>query len=107
MSDDRHRIALIVFALLLTFASLGRWPYFVYTILRLSVCIASGTWAYRAFEHERGVWIWLFAGIALLYNPFFPIRMHRSDWTVVNLLTALLFAASATVSWVTKKRSSA
>jgi hypothetical protein len=41
-------------------------------------------------------WVWIFAAVALLMNPFVPIRMHRTDWQPIDLcLSVLLICWSA------------
>jgi hypothetical protein len=45
-------------------------------------------------------WVWVFTAVALLMNPFVPIRMHRTDWQPVDLfLVVLLFCWSALSSY--------
>jgi hypothetical protein len=79
-------------AVLLLFA-LGQWPYGYYTFLRVAVTAAA---AYNAFRCDsESLWLWLFLGIALLFNPLFPVHMRRADWAVFDVAAAVAFAAFA------------
>ena len=36
-------------------------------------------------------WIFIFAGVGILYNPFLQIHLTREIWTILNIITAGLF----------------
>jgi len=78
-------------------AALGRWPYGFYVLLRLFVTVAAVYLAYTAAQRRRVFWAWLMGAIALAYNPILPLRMQRSDWQIVNILTCLPLGAFAAV----------
>lgn len=44
-----------------------------------------------------------FAGLAVLFNPIFPIYLSRSTWSVLDIGTALAFAWSAGTLGVRKQ----
>ena len=73
-------------------AALGRWPYAFYILLRLFVSVTAVYVAYTSAQsgglRGRGSW----GAIALAYNPILPLRMHRADWQVVNVVTCVPFA---------------
>jgi len=47
-------------------------------------------------------WTWAFVAVALLLNPFLPIRMQRAQWQPIDLwLGILLFGWS--VYWFLRK----
>lgn len=70
-------------------------PYGYYLFLRLALCITAGLIAYWAFERKSeqiGLWTIVFGVIALLYNPIFRIHLTREIWSVLNVLTAAVYA---------------
>lgn len=50
--------------------------------------------AYRAVEHNRQMWAWAFGATALLFNPFFPVRLDRKTWAVLDVGGAVLMCVS-------------
>jgi hypothetical protein len=69
-------------------------PYAFYPGLRGLVC---GSALYLLFQmHSKKIaktnnWLILFAGMAILYNPLFPVFLPKSAWVVINLATAYIF----------------
>ena len=68
--------------------------YDYYTILRFVVCGTSSYGAYLAYESEKKPWLWLFGGIAILFNPFLKIYFQKSNWTIIDIATAFVFLIS-------------
>jgi uncharacterized membrane protein len=83
------RLPAIIPALLLLAAVFGRWPYGFYTLLRFVVCGCSAYLAVKANNTRNVAWTWIMGGMAVLFNPILPIRIHRSDWQVVDALAAV------------------
>lgn len=66
-------------------------PYGYYIFLRWAVCLSFMYLAYRAYEAEKqDGWIWVFGGVAALYNPIATIHLGREVWEVVNVATVAL-----------------
>lgn len=69
-------------------------PYVFYPALRLLVC---GSSAYLIYLHrerwgsEISGWVLVFGGMAVLYNPIFPVFLPKAVWVVVNLISAAVF----------------
>ena len=65
-------------------------PYGYYQFLRLVAC---GVFAFGAYvTHEKGETVlpWLLGGIALLFNPIFPVYLDRSIWFILDVVVALI-----------------
>lgn len=63
-------------------------PYGYYTLVRLVAC---GTFGYAAFvAYGRGYQVmpWLFAVVAVLFNPIIKVHFSKEIWMVVDLLSA-------------------
>jgi FtsH-binding integral membrane protein len=84
-------VASIIFLVLAVF---GRWPYFLYVLLRLVVCVSAVYLAIEAYKLRRTTWGWIMAAAGVLFNPVIPIRMARADWQALDLLGAVVFAFS-------------
>ena len=67
-------------------------PYGYYNISRWVVCGSAIFFSHRLHRNHDTVFAWLFAGLAILYNPIFPIHLYDKEiWIVVNALTAIVF----------------
>jgi hypothetical protein len=93
-------------AILLLIASNGRHPYGFYMVLRLVITVGAVYWAWRVYQVGLWAWSWVFAAVALLLNPFLPIRMQRTQWEPIDLwLGVLAFVWCG--YWLIRKRGAA
>ena len=72
----------------------ARMPYGYYTFTRIVVCgvatfIAVINWQFDSLR----LWSGLFGGLAILFNPIFPIYLNRGTWFYLDMGAALIFAA--------------
>jgi hypothetical protein len=91
-------------AILLLIAATGRHPYGFYMVLRLAVTVGAVYWAWRVYQVGLRAWSWVFAAVALLLNPFLPIRMQRTQWQPVDLWLGVLSLAWCGY-WLIRKKS--
>ena len=89
-----HLIPCVVVAGLLILA-LVPWPYAYYQLLRWAVCAAAVFVAYKAYTWKQKWAVWVFAAIAVIFNPLAPIHLPREAWQVIDLPVAALFAVAA------------
>ncbi len=91
---SRERILEVVLtmlgAVLLLIAAVGKHPYGFYMVLRLVITVGAVYWAWRAYKARLRGWAWAFVAVALLLNPFLPIRMHRAQWQPIDLYVGIL-----------------
>ena len=67
-------------------------PYGYYFLSRLVVCICAIFFLSQLYKLKEGTSLFIFVGIAILYNPLFPIHLgDKSIWIVVNIITAIFF----------------
>jgi len=86
--------ALYLIPAIMSVIGLAHLPYGYYQLLRL---VITGTAAYLAWRgFERGDWSIpaIFALVALLFNPLFPVHFEREQWAVVNVGVAALYLAA-------------
>lgn len=69
-------------------------PYEYYILLRFICCACFAFLAFRFYETARIGWVWTFAVIAIIYNPFIRVHLTREIWTVVNIFTIIIAIAS-------------
>jgi hypothetical protein len=86
-------VSALVAAAFLLLAALSRWPYVFYILLRIAVCAIGLYLAHTAYITKRMFWVWVFGAIAVTFNPILPLRMHRSDWSTLNVISATIFGA--------------
>lgn len=91
MKNYWYLLAVGVFLL----GALGSWPYAYYQLLRWVVCGVATYTAYSAFEMDHAGLGWLMVAIAVLFNPIAPIYLAKGTWSVLDLVTAIIFFVSA------------
>jgi len=50
--------------------------------------------AYLSYSLKKQVWLWIFAGIALLFNPIIPFHLSRDTWQFIDIVIAIIFFVS-------------
>ena len=67
-------------------------PYGYYFLSRIVVCVCAVYFASQLYRANEQNSVFIFGGIAVLYNPLFPIHLgDKSIWIVVNIITGILF----------------
>jgi hypothetical protein len=70
-------------------------PYGYFIFLRFACCAAFSFWALAAHENQEPKWRNAFVVIALLYNPFLPVKLGDPViWMLVNIATLFFVVAS-------------
>ncbi len=89
-----------IIVIILLLIAVGNRPYDYYTLLRLIVCVISIYCLYVSYRHKLESWVWIFAIIAVLFNPLFPIYLDKTIWIVIDFLVVAIYGISF---WATKK----
>lgn len=79
---------LAIVMLLLTFLD---WDYGFYQILRWVVSGSAVYIAYQNYLQQRTQWVWMFAIIAILFNPISPIHLEREMWSFIDIIIAVIY----------------
>lgn len=89
-----HLLPCLLTAAALVYA-IGDRPYAVYQVLRVVTTATAALLVALGAVHRRWWVVWLFGVVALLFNPFAPIRMTKADWRVIDGVSAGLFTLAA------------
>lgn len=82
----------VVIASVAVLVGLADLPYGYYMLLRIILCGVSSFLLLGANLDLQPWHRWMLVGCALLYNPFFPVRLgEKTVWIVLNLLTVSVF----------------
>lgn len=68
-------------------------PYGYYNLLRLAVCLCSIALSISQFREKGRVSgaLIVFAFLAMLFNPIWPVHLDRAVWLPVDLISAAIF----------------
>ncbi|MBI2448631.1 hypothetical protein HYV44_03720 [Candidatus Microgenomates bacterium] len=77
------------------------WPYFYYQFLRWLVCGVSAYSAYSEYEEKDQLWLWIFAVIAIIFNPIASFYFQREIWATFNVVASVIFIVNLAI---TKRR---
>ena len=83
-----------IIAAAMLFWALDDHPYSYFTLLRVVVCGVAVYCAVQANEYDRSSWTWIFGGIAVLFNPIWPIHLDRETWQVVDATVGVVMLVS-------------
>jgi hypothetical protein len=87
------KVPLLICMFGLFLAAVGHFPYDFYVLLRVAVFATCAVEFLSFRESQRTIWSGALLLTGLMYNPVFPIRLHRSTWVVINWATLFLFGA--------------
>lgn len=69
-------------------------PYGYYLLLRIVVFSIFVYLFYNAYHIQNDKHLWLYGISGIIYNPFLRIHLTRSLWSIVNILTVIIFIYS-------------
>jgi hypothetical protein len=78
------KLSLILIPLLL--ACLLPMPYGYYQLVRV---LATAAFAFLAYQERENSLLWVFVGLALLFQPFEKIALGRTVWNIVDIAVAV------------------
>ena len=78
------KLSLILIPLLL--ACLLHMPYGYYQLVRV---VATAAFAFLAYQERENSLLWVFIGLALLFQPFEKIALGRTVWNIVDIAVAV------------------
>lgn len=85
-------IKIILAALLLI--CLADMPYGYFQLVRFIGLIGFSILCYQAYLRKKDSQIILYAGLALLFQPFFKVALGREIWNILDVLVAFLLLFS-------------
>ena len=83
-----ERIIKIILSLML-FLCLAKMPYGFYQFVRFAGLIGFTILAYQANRQGRQTEMLIYAGLALLFQPFFKIALGRQMWNIVDVVVGI------------------
>jgi hypothetical protein len=88
-------VAWLIAAVMLVFAAAEKQPDNFYSLLRWVCCAVFAYSAVTSFQMKRMLWLWIFAVLAILFNPIFLSLRDRSLWIAADWLSigAMVIAA--------------
>lgn len=95
MKLSNQKILTIIASGFLLVALFDGLPYGYFTLLRFVVCAVGVYIAYKIYvSNNDSLWVWLFGGIAILFNPIIPIHFERETWWIIDLIIGGIFVLS-------------
>ncbi len=90
---DKSNIKIILAILLLL--CLLHMPYGYYQFVRLVSLVGFVFLAYEAYQLKKETEVYIYIGLAILFQPLFKIALGRSLWNIVDVIVAgwLIFSA--------------
>jgi hypothetical protein len=83
--DKAIKIILAIFF----FLCLTDMPYGYYQLVRFAGLVGFAILAYQTHEQGRQTEMIIYAGLALLFQPFFKIALGREMWNIVDVIVGL------------------
>jgi hypothetical protein len=98
--------ALAVATAMLAFAVVPGLPYGYFQFLRWVACAAFCIAAIASYQRNVAIFIWIFAIMAILFNPIRTIHFDREIWSVIDILAGIV-ALTGMVILIVKDRNQA
>jgi len=87
------KLIFLIPAIFLCIIPFFKFPYGIYTLLRIVVTLSSAFIIYDNYKRINNVnsTIVIFSIILIVFNPLFPIRLNRELWLPLDLITAAIY----------------
>lgn len=82
------KIIKLILAILL-FLCLANMPYGYYQFVRLAALVGFAFLAYQANQEGRQTEMFIYGGLALLFQPFIKIALGRELWNIIDVLVGV------------------
>jgi len=79
---------------LLVWAMMGRHRSEYYLLMRCVTCLAAVFSAYIGAIQKKHVWVLVFGGVAVVFNPLLRVHLERNTSDLMNLAAAFLLLGS-------------
>jgi hypothetical protein len=83
-----NNVIKIVLAVLF-FLCLVDMPYGYYQLVRFAGLVGFAILAYQAHEQGRQTEMFIYGGLALLFQPFFKVTLGRQIWNLVDVVVGI------------------
>lgn len=70
-------------------------PYGYYQFLRIAVSIIAVVYAVGLYQRQFKVLPLIFAGMAILFNPFWPVGFTKELWALIDLVAGFFWGGVA------------
>jgi hypothetical protein len=91
MNNNTIKISLAVLLLLCLF----HMPYGYYQLIRFIGMVGFGYLAYEASQSKKEIEVFIYLGLAILFQPILKISLGRSLWNLIDSLVAIGLIVSA------------
>ena len=81
--------AIKIILAILFFLCLADMPYGFYQFVRFAGLLGFAILAYQAHKQGRQTEMIIYAGLALLFQPFFKIAFGRQMWNIVDVVVGI------------------
>lgn len=87
----KNRLYFLIPISLLFISLFNGLPYGYFQILRWSTCITAIYFALNSLDKFNQPVPAVFFAIAILFNPISPIHLSRPTWTILDVITGVIF----------------
>ena len=87
------KLTFLIPAIFLCVVPFFKFPYGIYTLLRIVVTLSAAFVIYDNYKklNKVNTTIVIFSIILIVFNPIFPIRLNRELWLPIDLITAAIY----------------
>jgi len=87
------KLIFLIPAIFLCVVPFFKFPYGIYTLLRIVITLSSAFIIYDNYKRTNNVnpTIVIFFTILIIFNPMFPIRLSKEIWLPIDLITAAIY----------------
>ncbi|MHB1179592.1 MAG: DUF6804 family protein [Daejeonella sp.] len=74
---------------MLFFTCLADMPYGYFQFVRFIALVAFGYFAYQAYVEKKETEMFIYIGLAVLFQPLFKISLGRELWNVIDVIVGI------------------
>ena len=87
------KLIFLILGIFLCIIPFFKFPYGVYTLLRIVVTLSAAFIIYDNYKKTNIVnsTIVIFSIVLIVFNPIFPIKLNKEIWLPMDLITAAIY----------------
>ncbi|NIJ45139.1 hypothetical protein FHR24_001578 [Wenyingzhuangia heitensis] len=89
LKEIKDTVIIKVILVILLFMCLLNMPYGFYQLVRFVALVGFGFLAYKSNETNKSTDMFIYGGLALLFQPFFKISLGRELWNILDVIIGI------------------
>ena len=95
--QDTKAVSIKILLAILFIGCLFQMPYGYFQFIRLAAFVGFLFLANNARQKEKHIFLILYFGLAILFQPFYKVHFDRNVWNIIDVIVAVFLILSVII----------